>query len=180
MKSASLLAGFKTVLRPPEETDLPFLHALRNDVELQMQLMAQPRANSLRRVRQWLDRISEDKQSVFFVVATKRQAPMGYIQLTHMEGVHGTADLGVCLARKAQGRGHGKEALVLLENYAATVFNIRKIGLKVLAGNVGAIALYQKSGYLKIGVQYQHFYQKKMFHDVVLMEKFLSAKDKAV
>ena len=174
MKGVALLTGKHTALRPPVEADLPFLVTLRNNLRLQMLLMAQPRANSLPRVREWVARIGGDERSLFFIVAARPRArPLGYIQLTHLDPVHGTAELGICLAEAAQGRGHGREALSLLENYARDVFNLRKIVLRVFAEHAPAAAFYRKAGYKKVGVHQQHFYQSGAYHDVLVMEKFL-------
>ena len=174
MKPDSPLCGKTTCLRPPAAKDVPFLCELRNDVELQMQLMAQPRANTPERVGKWIERMTEDKQSLFYIIARRRTgAPAGYIQLTQIDVMHGHGELGICIAREAQGLGHGREALALIENYASSVFNLRKILLKVLAENRPATALYQKTGYRTVGVLSRHYYQKGIYNDVVVMEKFL-------
>ena len=175
MKPLPLLAGPHTVLRAPQESDLGLLFALRNNVRLQMLLLAQPRANSLARVQEWVSKMAGDPQCVFFVIGSvqKKFSAIGYIQLTHLDPVHGTADLGICLAESARGKGHAAEALRLLEQYSRDVFNLRKILLRVLASNERAIALYKKVRYRKVGVLRQHFYQQGAFHDVLIMEKIL-------
>ena len=52
----------QTVIRAPQDSDLPILQALRNDVALQAQLMSLPRANGRERVQAWLGRLAEDPQ----------------------------------------------------------------------------------------------------------------------
>ena len=176
MKTTRFLAGKHTVLRPVEAADLPFLHALRNDVTTQMMLMTQPRPNSLRRVRDWLKHYAATPAAILLIIAAARGGrPLGFIQLAAIDPLHGTADLGICLAATARGRGHGAEALHLVADYAVAVFNLRKILLRVLAENTRAIALYRDTGFREIGVLHRHFYQAGTFKDVVLMEKFLRA-----
>jgi RimJ/RimL family protein N-acetyltransferase len=112
---------------------------------------------------------------VFFVIASvKDQRPLGYLQLANMDFVHGTADLGICVDEAARGTGCAAEALLLLEEYARDVFNLRKIILRVLASNSRAIAFYRKARYQKVGLHRRHFYQRQVYYDVLIMEKFLA------
>ncbi len=173
MMPLPLLTTPSTALRPAEESDLNLLYALRNNVHLQMLLLTQPRANSLARVKEWLAKTTNDPQSVFFVIGSVKDAmaPVGYVQLTNMDFVHGTAELGICLDEAARGQGHASVALRLLEQYGHDVFNIRKIILRVMASNERAIALYTRACFRQVGLLRQHFYQRGTFHDVLIMEK---------
>lgn len=172
----SILEDGDTVLRAAEEADMAFLHELRNDLELQMMLMVQPRPNSIQRVREWVARVSGDERSVFFVIASKHQAlPVGFVQLVQMDMHHGTAELGICLGAQARGKGHGAAAMKMLEQFAQDVFGIRKLVLRVLARNEGALRFYFSLGFEQVGVHRDHFRQAGAFHDVVLMEKFLGS-----
>jgi len=178
MMPLPLLTAPSTVLRSPEESDLGLLYALRNNIQIQMLVLTQPRANSLARVKEWLAKSANDPQSVFFVIGSLKDAlaPVGYVQLTNMDFVHGTAELGICLDEAARGQGHALEALRLLEQYGHDVFNIRKIILRVMASNERAIALYTKACFRKVGLLQQHFYQRGTFHDVLIMEKIFAQK----
>ena len=122
----------------------------------------------------WQQRLAENPDAILLLIATARSGrPVGFVQLTALDTLHGTADLGICLAASARGKGHAAEALRLLEEYAVAVFNLRKILLRVLAENTRALALYRQVGYREIGVLQRHFYQDRAYKDVVLMEKFL-------
>jgi diamine N-acetyltransferase len=169
-----MLTGSKARLRSPREDDKNFLVGLRNDVPLQMLLMALPRANSSSRVDEWVARLTDDPASLFFVVADKEtDKAVGYIQLTKMDFVHGHGELGICLGEENRGRGYAADALALLERHARSVFNIRKIVLYCLASNERAIGFYKKTGYESVGILKEHFYQEGAFRDVLIMEKHL-------
>jgi diamine N-acetyltransferase len=170
-----MLTGSRVLLRAPLEADRPFLFGLRNDVELQMQLLVLPRANSSQRVEEWLAKHGSDPAALFFIIALRAgNEPLGFIQLTAIDWVHGRGELGICLAAPAQHKGYGREALALLEGYARAVFNIRKIILYVLDSNLPAVKLYDQAGYATVGILKQHFYQQHAYHDVRLMEKLLA------
>lgn len=169
-----MLEGSLVVLRAPTEADRAVLHALRNDLALQAQLMALPRANSAERVQEWLARMLGDPAAVFFVVAGRDDGrALGYIQLARMDHVHGTADLGICLTDQGRGGGRAAEALALLEGYARAVFGLRKIVLQVLAGNARAVRFYAKAGYAAAGRLTRHHFHAGVHHDVLIFEKFL-------
>lgn len=170
-----MLDGSLVVLRAPMEGDRRFLMALRNDVALQAQLMALPRANSLQRVDEWLGRMLSDPACVFFVVAGKADdQPLGYVQVARIDQVHGVGELGICLAESGRGGGRAAETVGLLEAYVRRVFNLRKITLQVLASNQRATGFYAKSGYGLVGVLKRHFYHDQAYHDVAIYEKLLA------
>lgn len=163
-----------TILRAPTETDLPFLVRMRNNQALQTRLMAVPRANTTERVRDWIGRLTSDSASVFFIIADKAtNSPVGHIQLSHIDTLHGHAELGIAVDDAFQGQGHGGAALEQLEQYALRMFNLRKIHLRVLASNTSAVKLYEKRGFNTAGTMRKHFYHDGGFHDVLVMEKFL-------
>jgi RimJ/RimL family protein N-acetyltransferase len=164
----------QVILRAVEEQDIPLLHALRNDVSLQQLLLALPRPNSVVRVRAWLAAIAADERRVLFVIGSGRAGKaVGYAQLNQIESVHGTAEVGICLAPSAQGKGYGRAAMELLATYARDVLNLRKLCLCVRATNQPAVALYRRLKYTEVGCWRAHRYQAGAYHDVLLMERFL-------
>jgi diamine N-acetyltransferase len=171
-----MIAGMKVVLRAWAGDDLPVLQSLRNDVQLQLQLMARPRGSSLEQVRSWLATRSQAPDSVFFVIADKASnEALGYVQLRDIDVIDGIGWLGICIGAQAQRRGCGGEALALLTDYMREIFGLRKIMLQVLAANEGAIRLYRLHGYREVGCWKQHFRQGSDYADVVIMEKILSS-----
>jgi RimJ/RimL family protein N-acetyltransferase len=164
------------LLRGWREDDIPALLKLRNDWDLQEQLMTQPRPNSDDTVRQWLARRSAGPENVFFVVAdVPTNEVAGYLQYTNIDTLNGTGDFGICIAPAFHGRGHAPAAMNLAERYLKEVFNARKVVLRVFADNARAIRLYEKQGFQKCGLLRRQFLREGVFQDVVIMEKFLDA-----
>jgi diamine N-acetyltransferase len=169
-----MLTAATTLLRPFCDEDLDVLTALRNDVALQATLLSLPRGSSAERVRAWAAQLVSDAQTLFFVVASRESdRALGFVQLARMDFVHGRGELGIALTGSARGKGHGGEAILLLEAHAASVFRIRKVTLQVLRANSRAIHLYERLGYEQAGTMRAHFYNLGAYHDVVLMEKLL-------
>lgn len=171
-----MLNGDKLVLREWRESDLGALAELRNDIELQALLMTQAKPNSIERVRQWLvDRTSRDDMVFFVVTARNDDAVFGYIQATNIDRFHGVGELGICLSPSAQGSSAAQEACLLFDRYLHHTLSLRKLTLRVLAGNMRAIAFYMKTGYREVGRLERHFFIGGQHQDVVIMERFLDA-----
>ncbi len=151
---------------------------MRNDPALQRQLMVRQGIHSPAEIRAWLRRRTRDPHGAFYIVAAADDRPLGFVQLTQVDSVHGTADLGICLAAEARGKGVAAVALRLLEACAQREFKLRKLTLRVLTTNRRAIAFYRKAGFREVGVWRRQFLQDGKFRDVLLMEKFLRASGK--
>ncbi len=178
-KMADLSTGTLITLRPAKTADLPLLSALRNDVDLQLALMAVPRPNSRAHVKAWITRRTNDPQGAFFVLAWARDnQAIGFVQLTRIETLHRRAELGICLAEEARGSGAAREAMALLETYARAALGLRKLVLQVRADNRRAIALYNRCGFRRVGTLAAHHYAGGRLHNVQIMEKFLRRKSR--
>lgn len=139
-------------------------------------LMALPRGSSLAKTREWVARMTSDPHTIFLVITGPSSSRVkGYIQLAHIDPLHGHGELGICLSPEARGQGYGADALKLLESHARRVFNLGKAVLRVLANHQPAVALYRKCGYTDVGVLREHFYQDGKRHDVRIMEKILTS-----
>ena len=171
-----MIEGSLVRLRSWREGDLPSLAALRNNVHLQAKRLARARGSDADTVRAWLERRSTQDGSVFFVIADKpTDSPIGYLQFTGIDPVDLNADLGVCLAPEAQGKGIGGEAMRIALLYLRTVGRVRKVSLRVRSDNAPAIALYRHLGFIVCGEQKAHAYFDNAWQDVLLMEMFLDA-----
>lgn len=169
-----MLNGAKVRLRAWQESDVPALQALRNDISLQEMLMAEPRPNSIERTRQWLSERSGRQDGLLFVIAmAEGDQVVGFVQVTEIDRCNLTAFLGIALLPSAQGMGLGAEALSLLEAYLVRVFRLRKLVLKVLASNVYAVHFYTRMKYSQAGVLSRHHASGQGYLDVLIMEKFL-------
>lgn len=170
----NMLYGQNVVLRAWQESDVPFFHAIRNDVGTQLALAADPRPHTLSDVRAWLEHRSGSREGVFFVIAAATEGePAGFIELRDMQVRHGHASLGLCLARTARGRGWAAEALTMLEAYGQRVLGLNKIVLQVRHDNTAAVALYERAGYRQAGLLRDHFRCGTGRHDVSIWEKLL-------
>ena len=168
-----MISGNAVILRAPNDQDETILQEMRNDTELQAMLMSVARPNTTGRVREWLNRRLSDEQGLFFVIAEiESNSCAGFIQVTNINLLHGTGQLGIAVHPSFRGQGLGGEAITLCENYVQRQFRLRKIVLDVLASNEAA-RLYHRVGYETVGVHRQHFFSNGEYQDVLVMEKML-------
>jgi RimJ/RimL family protein N-acetyltransferase len=160
-------------LRDWREQDLPVLTALRNDVELQAKLLARARGSDEARVREWLHARCTGADRAFYVSAGPDGEPLGYLQFGAMDAVDRRAEVGICLAPSAQGRGAGTQALALGLDWLRAR-GMRKAHLQVRADNEAALRSYRKLGFVECGRLSRHFAFAGQWHDVLLMEAFLA------
>ena len=173
-RTVSTLSAKRVALRAATARDFAVLSKLRNDLRVQMSLLALAKPNSPRRVRAWLERRAADDDGAFFVIADVRDdRAVGFIQAGGIDALNRIAEVGICLDEEARGKGLGREAITLLEKYLSDVFRVRKIWLRVDAGNVPAIALYRSAGFRAVGTLSKHHYAGGRYRDVLLMEKLL-------
>jgi RimJ/RimL family protein N-acetyltransferase len=163
-----------THLRQPLDKDSLQLMSIRNDIHLQLALMAFPRANSKEKVDKWISKLLEDERALFFIIADLLSDEfVGFIQITSINFIDGIGELGICVLPEMQGKGYAKNSMMAIERYANSVFNLRKVILKVLCKNQKAITFYLKNGYRKVGALEKHHYQNDHYEDVLIMEKMI-------
>jgi RimJ/RimL family protein N-acetyltransferase len=169
-----MLESTRLNLRGWQDSDIDVLLQLRDDIDLQFQLMSQPRPHSPERLRRWLSDKTANSELIFLIIAKKENnQAIGYIQYNHLNLLHRHAELGICIAPEYQRQGFASEAMVQCEQYLMRTFNLRKISLSVLEENHGAIHSYCKNGFVHCGLLHKHLFLDGVEKNVVLMEKFI-------
>jgi len=168
-----VIEGPRVRLRMWREDDLPLLVALRNDIDLQAQLLARVRGSNAEHVLSWL---KDRADRLFFIIADiASDVALGYLQIADLDTVDRRGDLGICLSPGACGRGLGGEAIGLACDYLLGTWGLRKLSLRVREDNTVALRCYEKIGFERCGLLTQHVYLEGRWIDLVLMERFLTA-----
>ncbi|HEY3889181.1 MAG TPA: GNAT family protein [Caulobacteraceae bacterium] len=159
-------------LRPPRDSDIDLLTALRRDTALWHTLLAYPPSEppSAAEVRDWIARRSAEPGGCFLVVADERDDPLGFVQVMDVHRRGRLGKIGIALAAKARRKGLGSVALAQLLTYARDTLRLRKLLLEVRADNFAAIALFSAAGFERVGVMRAHYGEGGDYHDVALME----------
>lgn len=167
-----MLQGDRVTLRALERADLPHLHAMSNNLEVELAGGGDPpMPQSLARVEADFDREAAQggRDRGFFVIEADGQF-IGLVVLHSFDDVAHTALLGIAIGDKAYwGRGYGREAVGLILRYAFRYHNLERVWLRVHARNQRAIRAYQACGFIEEGRLRRHVWSDGAYDDLVMM-----------
>ncbi len=121
--------------------------------------------------RQWWDAIGKDPARVAFAIRkTGEPAIIGYVQITGINPVHRSAEIGIRIGEEAnRGQGYGTQALRLAVAYCWDHLNLNRVQLVVFKHNARAIAAYRAAGFRKEGVLRKAAFIGGAWVDLVVM-----------
>jgi RimJ/RimL family protein N-acetyltransferase len=104
--------------------------------------------------QQWWDGLGKDATRVVFAVRkTVEPLIIGYVQITGINSVHRSAEIGIRIGdEKNRNQGYGKEALRLAVDYCWNHLNLHRVQLVVFRHNRRAIGAYKAVGFKKEGL----------------------------
>jgi RimJ/RimL family protein N-acetyltransferase len=165
-----MLIGEKVCLGPVLRTDGPFFFNWLNSLELAHGNGAY-RPTDQGKFDQWFNGISIDASRVVFGVRLRDDLRlMGYVQLTNIQPVARTAELGVLIGEPDdRGQGFGQEAVRLILDFGWRDLNLHRVGLFVIGENLAALRAYAKAGFQVEGTLRQASYVDGAFRDITVM-----------
>lgn len=162
----------KIFLRALEENDLERTLRWHNDPDLYSTLGDSFRFVSRTAEVEWLRRKSSyTPNEVNLAICLQARAEhIGNAYLREINWVARKATLHIFIGSKEhRGHGYGKHAVQLLLRHAFLDLNLNRVGLEVLADNVPAIKLYEKSGFVVEGRLRGYAFKNGEYKDVLVM-----------
>jgi RimJ/RimL family protein N-acetyltransferase len=162
------LVGPRITLRPPTESDIPYLLAFANDEELRGYLrFAMPMTESSERA--WLYALDDTRERAWLMTETDGGRVVGNIGLSEWDQVARHAELGLgILAPADRGRGYGGEAMALVLRHAFHDMNLQRVWLHVIDDNP-ARRLYLRAGFREEGRLRRHHRKRGAWRDSIVM-----------
>lgn len=168
-----MINGKYVRLRSFEKADLEACKKWINDPEIARAVL-RVLPVSMHEHIQWYEKIISEKNRVTFAIeTTKNKQYIGNIGLTNIDWRNRKGNLWVYLDKKVWSRGYGKEAIVLLVEYAFKSLNLNKIYLDVGVFNEKAVRLYRSAGFKEEGILREDVYIDGHYRDVVRMSMLL-------
>lgn len=167
-----MLVGIRVTLRALEREDLPLLCAFNNDLVVELAGGGDPpMPQSLARLEAvFADQVSQGERDGAAFAMEADGKLIGHCALFGFDATAHTCELGITIGDKAYwGRGYGREAIMLLVEYAFRHRNQHKVHLKVHAANQRAIVAYAACGFREEGRQREHVWSDGRYDDLVLM-----------
>jgi len=158
----------KLTLVPLKEDYLEFLRKVRNLPEINKYLFTDVHISKKAQEKWYKNRYLKDKSYLIFI-ALDKNIPIGYGQITHLDFINLSCEVGFCVFPIFQGKGYGKTLVKKMVNYTIKKLKMHRIYLEVFTVNKKAIKLYEKCGFKKEGILRDKIFKHKNFHDVVIM-----------
>ncbi len=121
--------------------------------------------------QQWWQGLGKDLTKVVFAIRkTSEPTIIGYVQITGINSVHRSAEIGIRIGEeKNRGQGYGKEALRLAVEFCWNHLNLNRVQLIVFKHNDRAVRAYKAVGFRKEGLSRKAAFIGGDWVDVILM-----------
>ncbi|MGA3310119.1 MAG: GNAT family protein [Xanthobacteraceae bacterium] len=130
--------------------------------------------------QQWWQSLGKDLTKVVFAIRrTTEPTIIGYVQITGINSVHRSAEIGIRIGEeKNRGQGYGKEALRLATEFCWNHLNLNRVQLIVFKHNDRAVRAYKAAGFRKEGLLKKAAFIGGNWVDLILMAALRPAQRK--
>jgi RimJ/RimL family protein N-acetyltransferase len=146
MPGPAFLTDERVSLHPIEESDLPFVAALRNDPDVRRTTYEHAPRNR-RQVREEWEAASDGEDVHLLVVPAGEEEPVGLCSLSGFDHRSGSAELGYVVAPGAWGNGYATAAAGPLCGYAFEERRLAKVAASVYETNPASARVLEKAGF---------------------------------
>lgn len=141
-------------LRKLEEKDAEGMLEWMKDPEINKNFRFPSDNRNLQDIQQFIreaETMPFEGKSIHYAIAGENDEYLGTISLKNINLTDKNAEYAISLRAKAQGQGIAMQATKMLLKKAFEDFNLQRVYLNVLADNVKAIKLYEKTGFVYEG-----------------------------
>ena len=171
---SEFFVGKQVRLRAMEPGDLDFLYLMENDPSLwSISNFTVPysRAALQAYIDNSMNDMFADRQLRLIICELFQNRPIGIIDVTDFEPMHGRAEIGISLLKEERGKGYATEAIELLCDYVFTFLHFKQLTAHVLVDNVESLRLLHHAGFVDCGIMKEWWRIGDTYYDVVLLQK---------
>jgi RimJ/RimL family protein N-acetyltransferase len=167
-----MLQGTRVLLRAARRDDMAALCRFNNDLAVELAGGGDPPIpQSLERLLAEFDddAAKGGRNGAHFIIEADEHC-IGQCALFQFDANARTAGLGITIGYQDYwGKGYGREAVLLLLDYAFRLRNLRRVWLTVNGRNERAIRAYRACGFVEEGRQREHVWSDGAYDDLVYM-----------
>ena len=159
-----LLRGEKVTLRPARENDAEHFVRWFADMDV-TRFLARRMAISLQQEQEFLKKIGESKDDVWWVIEVADQ-PIGATGIHSINWLDANGTTGIVIGEKGSwGKGYATETMRLRTRYAFRELNLHKLLTEVDAENDASRKALERNGYRTVGVRREQTFREGTWHD---------------
>lgn len=169
-RHSALLTGQQVYLRPLNGDDTEPYYHMFYETETR-RLTGTQKHFTKEQIANYIARKAGDDSSVLLLIALgENDEIIGDIAIQDIDRNNRTANIRIAIGDKRhQGKGYGREALLLMLDYGFGILNLHRIELEVYTYNSRAMHVYESIGFVKEGVRRHTLYYNHEYHDCVTM-----------
>lgn len=164
------------MLRALDPTDLDALYRWENDVDL-WNTSATITPFSRKQLWDYIENYDGDifrtRQLRLMIEEIHSKEVIGTIDLYDFDPINNRANVGILIDKNYQGKGYGKMALDILENYCREYISLNQLVAVVATDNTLSLSLFRSLGYKEVGVMESWLKRGVQFCDAILFQKIL-------
>jgi len=165
-----ILKGNIVTLRPIEEDDLEFVREMFNNPDIEAMVVGWSWPVSRYQQRKWFEKISDDFNSMRFIIETTKDGVVGVQMLNKLDFKNRVATTGgIKIGKKnLREKGIGFDTGMTLFRYLFDELQMNRVDSCVIGYNSASIKLVEKQGYKLEGVRRRYVYKNGEYHDLLL------------
>jgi len=163
-----LIEGKLVRLRAVEKKDLKQLRDWRNAPEVK-KFTREYQELSMRNQLQWLDSLARDRNTIMFVVETKKGKLMGCSGLTYIDWKNHRAEISIYIGdKKYRGKGYGADVMKTLMAHGFEELNLHMLFGEIFEYNKANIRLFEKCGLKRDGILRHRLYRDGRYWNSII------------
>ena len=162
------MASKELSARVMEHQDIEWLRKMHNENSTLSQLTDVWHVSECEQ-QTWFESTSRSKTSRRFVICRGEDTRVGVIRVDNIDRVNRSVMIGADIHPIYRRQGIATWAYNWIMGYMFEDMGMHRVYLKVIDTNLGAIALYEKIGFIKEGIEREALFRDNMWHDYILM-----------
>ena len=116
--------------------------------------------------------IYTDKQ-VRLLIENEEKELVGMVDLLKFDPKNQKAELGILISSAFRRKGYAKAVISQIHEYALSTLHLHQLYVVIATSNEASLALFQQFGYQQSGILRDWLYDGHIYHDAVIMQRFL-------
>lgn len=124
-----------------------------------------------KQIQEWLQETINDKSVLNLGIVEKETNKLiGHAGISSLSKTNNSGEYFILIGdRNSWGKGYGTEVTKLVVGYGFKVLKLHRIMLTVSDVNIGAVKVYEKSGFIKEGIMRDASFRNGKYHNKIVM-----------